>query len=305
MKNLFSFRSLAVLMLSLFAMAAHAQQLVLASGIKDGTYFRMVKQMSETCGAGGQIANKEQSGGSPSTITDILNNNVAGGIVQFDVLWMRSNNQDLTSIKTLFPLHREQVHIVVQNKDLKSGGFMGIGSDKIVLSDDRNLKGMIVAAQGGSAYTAQAINQLTGTGFNIRTEYADTNAAIDAVRKGDAAAAIVVGGAPMKAIQALGRDLRLLPISPASAEKLKGVYSQRTVVYENLGTAGVPTVEVDSLLVVNNYRSTKMKSSLTAFRDCMKTAVEDISETPNTHPAWRDAAKQFNTKPRWDLYDPK
>lgn len=301
----YTFRIFAVLSVLLFAFSAHAQQIVLASGIKDGTYFRMVKQMAETCGTGGIVANKEQPGGSPSTITDILNNNVAGGVVQFDVLWMRSNNQDLTSIKTLFPLHREQVHIVVQNKDLKSGGFMGIGGDKIVLNDDRNLKGLTVAAQGGSAYTAQAINQLTGTGFNIRTEFADSNAALDAVRKGDVAAAILVGGAPMKAIQSLGRDLRLLPISPASAEKLKGVYSQRTVVYENLGTAGVPTVEVDSLLVVNNYRSAKMKSSLTAFRECIKTAVEDIAETPNTHPAWRDAAKQFNVKPRWDLYDPK
>ena len=87
--------------------------------------------------------------------------------------------------------------------------------------------------------------------------------------------------------------------------KLKGVYSQQTVVYENLSTAGVPTVAVDSLLVVNNYRSSKMKAALGTLRECMKTSVDDIAETPKTHPAWRDIAKQFNTKPRWDLYDPK
>lgn len=305
MKNIFSFRFLAVIAAIFFSFSAHAQQVVLASGIKDGTYDKIITQMAETCGTGGVIANKLQPSGSPSTITDILNNNVSGGIVQFDVLWMRSNNQDLTSIKTLFPLHREQVHIVVQNKDIKTGGFMGVGGDKIVLVNDTSLKGLTVAAQGGSSYTAQAINQLTGTGFVIRTEFADTNAVLEAVRKGEVSAAILVGGAPMKAIQGLSRDLRLLPFSPASVEKLKGVYSQQTVVYENLSTAGVPTVAVDSLLVVNNYRSSKMKAALGAIRECMKTSVDDIAETPKTHPAWRDIAKQFNTKPRWDMYDPK
>lgn len=297
MKNI-----LATLILATASFTASAQQVTLDSGVKTGTYYQLVNEMIATCATDGSVVNKEQPGGSPATITDIAENKAAGGLVQFDVLWMRSRNQDLTNIKTLFPMHREQVHIVVKNKDIKSGGVLGFGGKTTVLTDIRNLKGLPVAAQGGSIYTAQALNQLSGIGFLIQSDYKDTEAVKQAIIDDKVAAAIIVGGAPMETIKKLDKRFKLLPVDPATAEKIKDVYRPKSVVYENLSTTGTPTVEVDALLVVNNYKSAKMSQVLNTFRSCIKENIDDLRETPGNHAAWRSAQVDSAEKARWDVY---
>lgn len=288
--------------MAVFSMFAHAQQVKLSSGIKDATYWVMTNQLINMCATDGSVVNIEQPGGSPDTISAIAANKVSGGIVQFDVLWLRSRNQDLTNLKTLMPLHTEQVHFIALGKDIKSGGFMGIGGDKITLNDVRNLKGLNVAASGGSVYTAQAINQFSGLGYLVQSDYKDTPAVLDAVRTGKVAAAVVVGGAPMTAISKLSREFRILPVDAQTAEKLKDVYRPKSVNYENLSSLGVPTVETDALLVVNNYEGTKMKNALLKLRDCIKENLVDLRENEGSHPAWRSVAKSTSERPRWDVY---
>lgn len=299
MKKFISFALLCVVLTVNFA---YGQQAKISSGAKNLTYYTMVDQMIAMCGTDGSLTNVEQLGGSPGTITDIVNNKAAGGPVQFDVLWMRSRNQDLTTIKTLFPLHREQVHVVVLNKDVKQGGVMGFGGTTTVLQDVRSLKGLNVAAQGGSVYTAQAINQLSGLGFNINSEFTKGADVIDAVRSGKVHAAIFVGGAPMEFISKLSREFRLLPFDAQTIEKLKDVYRAKSVVYENLSTTGTATVEVDALFVVNDYKSAKMSAVLNKLRACVKSNIDDLREADGSHPAWRSVNLSSTERAKWELY---
>ena len=299
MKKLFSFVLLCVFLCS---GVAYAQQAKISSGGKGGAYHTMTNQLIAMCATDGSVVNVEQNGGSPATITDIVNNKAAGGLVQFDVLWMRSRNQDLTSIKTLIPMHREQVHVVVLNKDVKQGGVMGFGGTTTVLNDVRSLKGLTVAAQGGSVYTAQAINQLSGLGFGIQSDYKKGDEVLAAVREGKVHAAIFVGGAPMEAIGKLGREFRLLPFDAQTIDKIKDVYRPKSVVYENLSTTGTPTVEVDALFVVNDYKSVKMSTTLNKLRTCIKDNIDDLRETDGSHPAWRSVNLVSNERPKWDVY---
>lgn len=296
------FFSLIWICAALFVTSAFAQQAKISSGGKGGTYFTMVNQVVATCGTDGSLVNVEQLGGSPATITDIVNNKATGGTVQFDVLWMRSRNQDLTMIKTLFPMHPEQVHIVALNKDIKKGGVMGFGGTTTVLNDVRSLKGLNVGAQGGSIYTAQAINQLSGLGFNIISDFKSSVEVLNAVREGKIHAAVLVGGAPMEIISKLSREFRLLPFDQQTTDKIKDIYRPKSVVYENMSTTGVPTVEVDALFVVNNYKSAKMSALLNKVRDCVKENIDDLRETDGSHPAWRGVKFDSNERPKWDLY---
>lgn len=285
--------------------AANAQQVKISSGQNGGTNHTMVNQLISTCGTDGSLINVEQPGGSPATITDIVNNKVSGGVVQFDVLWMRSRNQDLTTIKTLFPMHREQVHVVVLNKDVKQGGLLGFGGTVTALTDIRSLKGLTVAAQGGSLYTAQAINQLTGLGYLIQSDYAKNADVLEAVRSGKVQAGIFVGGAPMEFITKLSREFRLLSIDAQTVEKLKDVYYPKSVVYENLSTTGTSTVEVGALFVVNDYKSPKMSAALNKLRACVKDNIDDLREGDGSHPAWRTVNVNSNERPKWELYTGK
>lgn len=285
-----------------FSGLVSAQQLKIGTGAKGGTNDTVTNQMIAMCANDGSVVNVQQPGGSPANISDILANKLGGGLVQFDVMWLRSRNQDLSTIKVLMPMHQEQVHLITLAKDVKVGGVFGIGADKIVLNDVRNLKGLTVAAQGGSLYTAQAINQLTGLGYIIQSDYKDPAAALAAVREGKAAAAFIVGGAPVEAVSKLDRSFRILPFDPQTIEKLRDVYRTRTVNYENLSTSGIPTVETDALLVVNNYEGNKMKTLLNNLRNCVNENLVDLREAEGSHPAWRAVGKTAGERPRWAVY---
>lgn len=300
MKKLFS-TILAVLALSL-SFSASAQQLKLASGIKGGTYDTVLTQALAVCAPEGAFVNVQEPGGTPATLSAITANKVVGGLVQFDGLWWRSRNTDLSNIKVLMPMHTEQVHLITLAKDVKVGGFAGFGGQKIVLNAASNLKGLTVGAMGGSLVTAQAVQQLSGLGYTILSDFKDTNELLAAVQNGKIAAAFIVGGAPVPAIEKLNRTFRILPFDNATVEKIKEVYRPRSVNYENLTSESVLTVEVDAMLVVKNLESPKSKAKLIGLRDCINQNLVDLREAEGSHPAW-DKVGRNKEQPRWAVYN--
>lgn len=282
----------------------------IASGDPAATYYQVVDQMLKQCNKDSFFNNMAQVGGSPQTISDIMENRVVGGLVQFDVLWLRANGQPAVreSIKTLIPLHSEQVHVVALTTNPKSGGFLGYGENVTVLKDVSALKGLPVAASGGSAYTAEAMNTLGNIGYKLNTNYDSSDAVLKSVEDGQNVAAVFVGGAPMKVIKALDRKkFRLLPFSKATTDSLKEVYAPSSVLYDNLSLTGVATVQVPAYFVVNNFKNKTMSAQLKSLRDCVKNDINDIAEAENAHGVWREIAKNFenDVKPRWDMYQPR
>lgn len=279
----------------------------LASGTAEGTYWKMTNQYLAQCNNESFFNNKVQDGGSPATVSDILANEALGGIVQFDVLWLRNKATPSVkeSIKVLLPLHNEQVHFVALSKNPKIGGFMGFNQDSVNLKDVAALKGFVVAAGGGSSYTAEVINGLGKVGYKLATHYKSPQESLNAVEKGEAVAAVFVGGAPIPSIQNLDSNkFRLLPFDQKTINEVKDVYAPANIQYDNFGTTGFPTVEVNAYLVVNDFKSKAMSARLLALRDCIKENIHDIAEAPKAHAAWRQVVKNLekNEQLRWPSY---
>lgn len=280
---------------------------VFATGGEGQTYDTVVNELLQVCNPDKMFSTRPQTRGSPVTISEIVGNKIVGGPVQFDVLWLRSISQgaELNNIKLLFPLHSEQVLFVALNKPLKSGGLLGYGGTTNNLGDILALKGLTVAASGGSVYTAEAVNGLGKIGYQINNQFESVDAVLDAVRTGKVAAGVIVGGAPIPKVAALSKEFRLIPFDAGTIKAIEKVYRPKNVVYDNLGTSSVATVEVDAYFMVYNYKGKKMVDALTAFRNCFNEQAADISETPKTHAAWRSVVENRNQKPRWAVYDGK
>lgn len=285
---------------------ADAQTLKVATGSAKLTYSTMFKEMVQHCGNTLPLV-EVNSNGSMDNVDKLVGNEVNAGFVQSDVLWLRARTEELGNVKTLLALHNEQVHIIAPVKSgLKAGGVLGVlgvlgvGGSEVVINDITGLAGQRVAATGGSAVTAKVIRLQSEIPFTV-VEYPNNDAVIAAVTKGEAAAAIVVGGQPLPLVRGLNASFKLLAIPPAVQERLKGVYRTTRLNYSNLNAAGVPTVATDALLVTREYKTERMVGALASFRGCVLSKVDELKETTGTHPAWQavDAANRG----KWAWYE--
>ena len=272
------------LVLAAASVGAMAQSLKIGTGGATGSYSRTFKELTAVCSSEMQIA-EVGSSGSMQNIDRIVGNEISGAYTQTDVLHYRGRTEDLSNVKTLVTLFPEQVHIVALREGKKEGGVMGIGGKVVSLNTLGELAGKVVVAAGGSFVTAQVMRLQTEIPFQA-VEVADNKVAMAAVESGQAAAAIIVGGAPMDLIKALPAQFKLLNVSEADVGKLKNVYKPAVLNYTNVQAAGVKTVATDAVLVVREYKSPKFVEGLSKLRTCFNAKVPELSETPGMHAAW-------------------
>lgn len=282
------------------AAGTQAQTLRVATGGAKGTYSQMSKELSNACGTEVPLV-EVNSTGSMENVSNLVGNQVNAAFVQSDVLYLRARTEELGNVKTLLALHSEQVHIVTRaTSGLKTGGVMGVGGSAVNFTDLSSLAGYKVGAAGGSVVTAQVIRLQSEIPFNV-VPFETNDAVLAAVKSGAVEAGLFVGGSPMPLIAALGPDLKLLPISGAVVERLKGVYKPARLNYPKMGAAGVTTVSTDALFVTREYKTEKMTSSLARFRACALAKLDDLKETTGTHPAWQGVDPA--NKGKWAWYE--
>jgi TRAP-type uncharacterized transport system substrate-binding protein len=276
---------------------AHAQSLTVATGGPKGTYSAMFKELNQRCGLG--EIKELNSLGSNDNIDKLVANQVNGAIVQMDVIFFRSKTEDLSKIKTLFSLHPEQVHFLARGDGVKEGGFMGIGGKEVKFQTISDLNGRNIGAAGGSVLTAKVVKAQAGVNYNVQ-EF-NTNAdALKALQDKTIDAVVIVGGQPMKEIEALPPIYKVLAIPAPLQDKLKSVYQPARVSYRNLNAAGVQTVSVSSLLVTREYKSAKFVTALKNYRECFYNNLDDLQETTGTSPAWQNVVKSDQGKWTWN-----
>ena len=121
--------------------------MIVSSGDKDGTYHRLVDELSAACS--GQIENKE-SDGSLANIDRVIDNQAEMGITQLDALVLRGQREkDLRErIRILAVLHPEEVHFIAKSAGRSEGGWgdglginTGIGATTVYLRSVSDLKG--------------------------------------------------------------------------------------------------------------------------------------------------------------------
>lgn len=296
------FVAVAAIAMAVSVSAIAQTQLKVSTGGASGTYSRMFKEFTGVCKD--QITQIEvPSTGSVQNMDRLLGNEVNAAIVQTDVLFYRARNEDLGSIKTLFALYPEEVHIVAPVvSPIKTGGVMGVGAKAIQLSSVSDLQGQSVAAWGGSIVTAQVIRLQAEIQFTV-TEVAGFKEAMAALNAGQVAAIVMVGGQPMSDVQALTNAYKLLPVGENTAGKLKSVYVPAKLNYSNMGQngSGIATVATEALFVTRAYKTPKYVESLAALRSCFKANVAEISESTGTHKKW--AAVNPDNTGKWAFYE--
>lgn len=283
-----------------FTPVVFAQQLQVATGGAGNTYSSMFKQLAAKCGNDVALLETNTSG-SQDNINRLVGNQVNAAFVQSDVLYLRARTEELGNVKTLLALHPEQVHIVARAvSGIKEGGVLGVGGKDVVLTDITHLAGRRVGAAGGSQVTAQVIRLQSEIPFVVQPFDKDADA-IKALGEGQVDAVILVGGAPLGSVAAMGPQFKLLGVSPPTIEKLKGVYRPARLNYSKLGAAGVPTVSTDALFVTREYKTARMTDGLAKLRMCALASLDDLKETTGTHPAWQgvDGAN----KGKWAWYE--
>lgn len=264
---------------------ANAQQLKVSTGTAKGTYATELREMQSLCGQEVALVGVESSG-AVENLDRLINNEVNMAFVQSDLLYRRARVQDLGAIKTLLALHKEQLHFIVRSETLKKGGVLGVGGTEYRLQSVEQLAGLRLAAGGGAVETAKQFRTDSEINFTL-IEAKDADDALSRLATKQVDAALLVGGAPLGNVKALGAGYALLSVPPAIAERVKGAYKPARVTYSNMAAQGVATLSIDALLVTREYKTPKMASALGRFRQCVLSKIDELKETTGTHPAWQ------------------
>lgn len=284
------------------AVAAHAQQLVVATGAAEGTYSKMFDQAVGVCQQRLVLTPyKPATTGSVQNVELLMGNKVNAGIVQADVLFFRAmtDNRTANTIKTLFGLHPEEIHLVARADGVKDGGILGFGGTRVIFNDVTDLEDRNIGAVGGSVITANILAAQSGIKMNVIQMNSNVDA-LSALREKKVDAVVVVGGQPMTLIQELSSEFKLLSINEKTAEKLNAIYSKATLNYSNIGANGTPTLATQALFVTRDYRTPEMVEALNAFRNCVKEKVPSLAETLGNHEKWQDVDP--NNMGKWPVY---
>lgn len=293
----------AVAMLAAVAVAQAQEAFTVATGdSKSGsTYSQMFREFTARCSAAMPLRERETKG-SVENVDLLTGNQVNAAIVQSDLLFFTrmTDEAKVANVKTLVGLHPEELHFIARGDVKKEGGFMGFGGKDVVFKSVEDLRGRNVGAVGGSVLSGRVFSAQSGLNFNVLT-FPDNNALTTALLNGQVDTILVVAGAPSKTLQALDGRFRVLPVTPAVAQKVAAVYSPAKLSYANMGAAGVPTVATQALLVTRVYRSTQTQGQLAKLRECFNEQLGNIQDATGTHPKWQtvDAAN----KGKWAYYD--
>lgn len=280
------FNKFAIAALMLAATFAQAQQVKIATGGPKGTYHALFTNIADKCGQEMAVIGVNTTG-SLENLDKLTNKEVGAAFVQTDALFASAQGRDLGNIRTLVAFHKEAVHVVAPvNSGLKtSGNMIGMGKQDIVFGTAEDLAGYRVAAAGGSLITAQLIRLQGQLNWTV-VPVADAEAALAAVRSGQAQAAVLVGGQPLGNVRGLGSDFKLLGFKPSTVELLKTVYVADRLSYPKLSQSAVPTLATEALLVGRTVNTPERVAALSNFRSCVLRNVPEWQDADGAHPAW-------------------
>jgi TRAP-type uncharacterized transport system substrate-binding protein len=284
----------------LFAVAAQAQQVKVATGGPKGTYHALFTNIAEKCGSEMAMIGVNTSG-SLENLDKLGAKEVGAAFMQTDALFASAQGRDLGNIKTLIAFHREAAHVVVlASSGLKSGGVAGFGGKEVVFNTVEDLAGLKLAAAGGSMITAQLVKLQGQVNYTV-VPAADNDAALAMLKKGEVQAVMMVGGQPLGNVKALGTEFRLVGFKPSTVELLKTVYVGDKLSYPKLSPTAVGTIATEALLVTRTYNTPDKLNMLASFRKCVSENVPVFQDADGAHPAW--AQVDPANKGKWAYYD--
>lgn len=283
--------------------AAQTPPLIVSTGVAQGTYASMFKDLGEVCATqvGSPLVGKASSGATES-LERLLHNEVSAAFMQTDVLHARATTDDLGRVRALVGLHPEPVHILALTEPRIEGGMFGIGGREVVIRNLGDLARRRVGAWGGGIVTARLIAAQSEVDLQVR-EYTGPEDALAALRARQIDALVAVGGAPLAWLRGLDRSVRLVAVHEPWASRLRHVYRPARLTYANLGAEGVPTVATEAVLAVRDVRTGPAVTALLRLRQCLQGHLGELSDTTGRHSAWSQIDPA--AVPHWPVFDPK
>lgn len=275
--------------------------LPVSTGVPQGTYASMFKDLAEVCGTAAGLALVDRpASGSSESIDRLLHNEVAAAFVQTDVLHARRTTEDLGRIRALVALHPEPIHLLALSAPLVEGGVLGIGGRDVVFQTLGDLGKRRVGAWGGGLVTARLVQLQAEVDFRI-TEFNGPEDALQALRARRIDAVLAVGGAPLAWMAKLDRSIKLLAVPDPWASRLRHVYRPARLSYSHLGAQGVPTIATEAVLAVREVRSAAAAAPLLRLRSCLQQQLDPLRDTVGRHSAWGQV--EAGAVPHWPVFE--
>ncbi len=289
-----------------FAGAAFAQTMVIATGGKSGIYYPLANDLQTFCGVEDSVKVLE-SGGSLDNhkrIWQTRPSEATAGIFQYDfAIYMREQNpQWQRSMSVVARLHDEYLQIIALDRPFKQGekslaGFKYGGTTKILQSFS-DLKGQTVYAWGGSYYSAVVLSNKFSLGLNV-VDLSNTKpdgkggyqkvekdarpelVAAMLIAKGDGMAIVAVGGSNLSWVKeenGFNKQWKLLSVSKESHDKVAGTYGSGDVSYLNLSGGKASTLTVPALLMTRTYSSPERVKPIVALQNCIRDKITTLRD---------------------------
>jgi TRAP-type uncharacterized transport system substrate-binding protein len=276
---------------SLSAYAAETQLTVAAHSLS-GSYEKMLGEIIGACSDDRfDIAlAKGVSNGTVGNLQSLADNTSQAGFVRADV-YRAIADADSTykRFQTLVTLYHEPVHVVVLRSGFQKPGMLAKVSGRTHFNSLSDISELKVGGGGGTIYTLKILKGMGNGKFNIATyeKWDDMLAALD---KGEIAAAVTVGAAPLPSLLKMDKNkYKLIPVGDAIANNLKGIYKTTSITYAGLSDGPVSTI-ASQLVILTRKFSTKQKvDAQRHFRQCFYKNLDNLKD---------------NGSPGWQLVDP-
>lgn len=276
--------------------------LLVSSGSKSGTYYRIIEEFRA---ANPGILDNEESNGSLTNISRVVNNKAELGIAQLDALVLLGQREQSLKERTrvVQPLFLEEVHFIAKAAGREEGGVGAfgyhVGATKVVFHNIEDLKGHTVGFWGGSAITEQIISAMALIGWQSM-KMPDQDTAMAALKSDQIDAVLAVGGQPLGWVSSLDQSYKLLEVPDSTITRLAAVYERANLNYNNLGQEGVQTLAVRAMLFSQHYKGRTKVAELLNVRKHFADSIEDIRETRGTHPKWNEIQPNATTD-KWPM----
>jgi TRAP-type uncharacterized transport system substrate-binding protein len=295
------FRVFALTLTTTLAAAQGPTPIPVSTGLPQGTYAVMFKDLAEVCGAAAGLSLVEKpASGSDESLDRLLRNEVSAAFVQTDVLHARRTTEDLGGVRALVALHPEPIHLLALTAPMVEGGVLGLGGRDVPFNTLGDLAKRRVGVWGGAVVTARLVQLQAEVDYRI-TEFNGPEDALQALRARRIDAVLAVGGAPLAWMRELDRSVKLLSVPEPWAGKLRHVYRPAKLSYSHLGAQGVATVATEAVLAVRDVRSAAAAAPLLKLRTCLQQQLDPLRDTVGHHSAWSQV--EAGSVPHWPVFE--
>ena len=289
-----------------FQAACPATKLTLATGQAEGTYAKVMGDVTKVCPT---TCNYATQGGLDNVI-GLAHNDFDLGLVQVDTLEsMGAREQHVKDLRSLLSLYPAALHILT----VKSGAVIPNGNwlwDKNTTKTFATigaLKGQRIAVWSSAEVTARNVNAALSLGMDL-VSVSTVAEGLDKLNKHNVVAFMGMGAAPLGWVdkeENRGKYTLVLmtqqDIDNVSKTFSRSGYTPVTFGTKFLDQQGVLTIGSVVELVSQDFQGSQ-SSLVQAYRSCIVNNFANIKETRGAQPVWKLTNANAIQQTRWTAY---